>query len=76
MIDFNTYPRCMYRQYGTGDQLWLMHDQVTEKEITVALITHDGIYWTEGMETIAHLKGWDRVKHKIQMFFFHLKKRL
>jgi hypothetical protein len=60
-----------YRVYNTGDQIWL--SQRYGKEVTVKLITHDGIYWDE--ETNApptKLTGLEAAMHKVQVFCIKL----
>ena len=76
MNDFNSYPVCEHRQYNTGDQVWLMHDDVIPQTYVVALLTHDGITWSEGDDCIHRLEGLAKWLHRIKMFWFSFKKNL
>lgn len=76
MFDFNTYPYCEHRQYSTGDQVWLMHDDITPQSMVVSLLTHDGIFWSEGMPSISTLTGLAMLKHRLSMFWFKFKQNL
>lgn len=55
-----------YQAFSTGDQIWT--SQRYGKRVTVKVITHDGIVWEEGDETIHKLTGMEKVVHQVQVF--------
>lgn len=60
-----------YRQYNTGDQIWLMHDVPGGRVIQIQ--THDGLFWTEGQKLVK-LTGYRKYLHKLEMILFKIKR--
>lgn len=60
-----------YRVFATGDQIWT--SQRYGKEVTVKLLTHDGLYWDEeSTSSMTKLTGFDKNIHKVEVFFIKL----
>jgi hypothetical protein len=61
-----------YRVYNTGDQIWI--SQRFGKEVTVKVVTHDGIIWSEGDDSLPiwKLTGMEKHLHKVEVFFIKL----
>lgn len=61
-----------YRVFNTGDQIWT--SQRYGKEVTVKLLTHDGIVWNEDDAplSITKLTGLEAAFHKAEVFCIKL----
>lgn len=60
-----------YRNFNTGDQIWVRHNEGVFK-----FITHDGLYWEEGMPNMVRLTGLNKLINTVAAFLIRLSHKI